>query len=541
MAWQEQLERLQTSLLNLGARRLIALALVGLTVFGGIAFGSYYLSRPAFETLYVGLNKEDSMRMGGVLREAGIQFDITSDGTQVMVPYGQSAQARMLLAERGLPSSATAGYELFDKLGPVGLTSFMQDITRVRALEGEIARTIQTMKGVKAARVHIVMPDQGSFRRNRQPPSASVIVRMEGPGSFTGSAAIRHLVAAAVPALTPDQVTVLSTDGTVLAAGGETMDTAPHKMVELEKVVSDELQENVRKTLIPYLGLNNFEISVAARLNLDKRETSETTYDPDSRVERSVRNVKETSNSQNSGSSANVTVEQNVPAEQTASIPGETSKSQKDRREELSNFELNTKKISTVSNGYKIENLTIAVVVNRRQLLASLGQNPSPEVVERQLKEVERVVGTAAGIDAARGDRVTVAAVDFVVDTERLEPVPAPNILDMLMRQLGSFVNAAAIVITAFLLIWFGLRPAMRIILEEPKAIEAGTGAPAAIEGGAEAAAALPGPQTPEEMLAEALEYRAKPRRNTPQERLESIVEANEEIVAALLKQLLRS
>lgn len=540
MAWQEQLERLQSSLANLGARRLTALALVGITVFGAIAFGSYYLSRPTFETLYVGLSKEDSMRMGGVLRESGIQFDISADGTQVMVPYGHSAQARMLLAERGLPSSATAGYELFDKLGPVGLTSFMQDITRVRALEGEIARTIQTMKGVKAARVHIVMPDQGSFRRNRLPPSASVIVRMDMPGSFTGATAVRQLVAAAVPALTPDQVTVLSTDGTVLAAGGDTIDAAPHKMVELEKVVSDELQENVRKTLIPYLGANNFEISVTTRLNLDKREISETTYDPDSRVERSVRNVKETSNSQNAGASANVTVEQNIPAEQTAALPGETSKSQKDRREELSNFELNTKKVSTVSNGYKIENLTIAVVINKRQFLASLGANPSQEAIDRQLKQVENVVGTAAGIEASRGDRVTVAAVDFVVDTERLEPVPSPSILDTLTRQLGSFVNAAAIIVVAFLLIWFGLRPALRAILEDQPALETAGGPPISLEADA-AAASLPRPQTAEEVLAETLEYTPKARKNTPQDRLERIVEANEEIVATLLKQLLRS
>jgi flagellar M-ring protein FliF len=446
----------------------------------------------------------------------------------------------MLLAERGLPSSATAGYELFDKLGPVGLTSFMQDITRVRALEGEIARTIQTMKGVKAARVHIVMPDQGSFRRNRLPPSASVIVRMDMPGSFTGATAVRQLVAAAVPALTPDQVTVLSTDGTVLAAGGDTIDAAPHKMVELEKVVSDELQENVRKTLIPYLGANNFEISVTTRLNLDKREISETTYDPDSRVERSVRNVKETSNSQNAGASANVTVEQNIPAEQTAALPGESSKSQKDRREELSNFELNTKKVSTVSNGYKIENLTIAVVINKRQFLASLGANPSQEAIDRQLKQVENVVGTAAGIEASRGDRVTVAAVDFVVDTERLEPVPSPSILDTLTRQLGSFVNAAAIIVVAFLLIWFGLRPALRAILEDQPALETAGGPPISLEADA-AAASLPRPQTAEEVLAETLEYTPKARKNTPQDRLERIVEANEEVVATLLKQLLRS
>ncbi len=539
MAVQEQLERLGTSLLNLGARRLLALAFVGITVFAAVAFGSYYLSRPVLEPLYVGLTQQDATRMGGVLREAGIPFDIAADGTQLLVPYGHTAQARMLLAERGLPSSANAGYELFDKLGPVGLTSFMQDITRVRALEGEIARTIQTMKGIKAARVHIVLPDEGSFRRNRQMPSASVIVRTEGAGSFTGAAALRHLVAAAVPALTPDQVTVLDTNGAVLAAGGDSMDTAPHKMVELEKIVSEELKDNVRKTLIPYLGMNNFEISVAARLNTDKQQINETKYDPDSRVERSVRSVKENSNSQNAGNSANVTVEQNVPGETTGALPGDSSRTQKDRKEELSNYELNTKKTSTVSSGYKIENMTIAVVVNKRQLLASLGQNPAQEAIDKQLKEVEKVVETAAGVNAARGDRVTVAAVDFIVDTERLEPVPSAGIVDLLLRQMGTFINAAGIVIAAFLLVWFGLKPAIRAILEAPPPIAQQNQAPLALEGRTEPSAPALARAMPAELDDDESEYVKK--RRTPMQRLEKMVDKDEQAVAAMLKQLMRN
>ena len=141
---------------------------VGLAVFAMVGIGSYYLSRPQLEALYTGLSPQDVSRIGAALKEAGIAFDVNAQGTAVLVRYGQTAQARMLLAEKGLPSSANAGYELFDKLGSMGLTSFMQEITRVRALEGEIARTIQAMKGVKAARVHIVMPDAGSFRRTRQ-------------------------------------------------------------------------------------------------------------------------------------------------------------------------------------------------------------------------------------------------------------------------------------------------------------------------------------------------------------------------------------
>src|SRR5262245_43417115 len=190
----EQLERLLSNLLALGPRRLIALAVVGVSVFAAVGFGSFYWSRSDFETLYGGLNANDVTRIGAALREAGIQFDVNSEGNKVMVRREQTSEARMLLAEKGLPSSSNAGYELFDKLGPIGLTSFMQEVTRVRALEGELARTIQAMKGVKAARVHIVLPETGSFRRGRQPASASVVIKTESAADATAAQAIRHLV-----------------------------------------------------------------------------------------------------------------------------------------------------------------------------------------------------------------------------------------------------------------------------------------------------------------------------------------------------------
>jgi flagellar M-ring protein FliF len=537
MALRDQLGRLGNNLLGLGTRRLIALAVVGISVFAAVAFGSYYLSRPQFETLYIGLTQQDASRIGGALRDAGIAFDISADGTRIMVPYGETARARMLLAEKGLPTSASSGYELFDKLGAVGLTSFMQDITRVRALEGEIARSIQTIRGVKAARVHIVMPDLGSFRRARQVPSASVIVAMDGAGDRAPTAAIQHMVSAAVPSLSPDQVTVMSTDGQLLAAGGEPTELMAGKLVGLEKAFNEELQENVRKTLIPYLGVNNFEVSVAARLNTDKRQTNETIFDPESRIERSVRSVKENSRSENAGNRAAVTVEQNVPGEGGGGA-GENSKSQNDRKEELTNYELNSKVVSTASNGYKIDSMTVAVVVNRKQLLASLGANPTQEAIDRQLQELQRVVETAAGIDAKRGDRVTVSALDFAESTA-FPPLPEPGFVDLVMRQIGSIVNATAIIIATFLLVWFGLRPAIQGILDQsqPQAVTA-EGAPLALEG-----SALEG-------LAPAIEGRpaAEVQRlpeiilpPTPQQRLEHVVGSHEEQAAAILRQWMKA
>lgn len=535
MALRDQFERLGNSLLGLGARRLTALAFVGVAVFAAVAVGSYYLSRPQYETLYVGLSQQDASRIGGALRDAGIAFDISPDGTRIMVPYGQTARARMLLAEKGLPTSASSGYELFDKLGPVGLTSFMQDVTRVRALEGEISRSVQTMRGIKAARVHLVLPDIGSFRRARQQPTASVIIAVEGSGERPPAAAIQHLVAAAVPGLSIEQVTVLSTDGQVLAAGGEGADSGPGKLIDLEKSIGSELQENIRKTLIPYLGMNNFEVSVAAKLNTDKRQTNETIYDPESRTERSVRSVKENAKSENDAGNAATTVDQNVPGEQVGGVAGDKSKSQRDKKEDLTNYELSSKVVSTISSGYRVENLTVAVVVNRKQLMTALGANATPDVVDRQLKELQQVVETAVGADAKRGDRVSVTALDFNAEGAAFPPLPEPGFVDLLMRQAGSFVNSAAIVVAAFLLVWFGLRPAVQTILENApmQPVTADLGAPIALEaaGGGAPRPAISAPAAREEPppIAELT-------MQTPQARLEPLVDSHETEAAAVLK-----
>ncbi|HZT49604.1 MAG TPA: flagellar basal-body MS-ring/collar protein FliF [Hyphomicrobiaceae bacterium] len=538
MIGRAQLERLWSNLLGLGGRRLAVLALVGTTVFATVGLSGYYLSRPDFETLYSGLNAQDVSRIGAALKEAGITFDVNASGTSVLVRRGQTTQARMLLAEKGLPSNANAGYELFDKLGSMGLTSFMQEITRVRALEGEMARTIQGMRGVKAARVHIVLPDNGSFRRTRQPPSASVIVRTEQANDFSAAPAIRHLVAAAVPGMTVDQVTVLSTDGTILASGGDQANATPAKTMSLEKAVARELQENIAKTLAPYLGFNNFEISVAARLNTDRRQINETAFNPESRVERSVRVVKETGNQQNTNSRTAVGVEQNVPAEQTATASsGDQSKRSNERREELTNYEVSSKTISTVSEGYKVEQLTVAVVINRKRLLAALGEGAGQEAIDKQIKEVERLIETAAGIDAKRGDRVTVAALEFQQGNQ-LEPVAGPSILEQLLGHVGSIVNALAILGVSALLIWFGLRPATKALLEakvrEPEPVARLQAEPQSAAT-ASAAPAVTGEGAPN-LIADLTEKLGR----TPLKRLEQMIDYDEEQAAAILKQWMR-
>ena len=534
---REQIERLFSNLLALGPRRLVLLAGIGLAVFALVGASGYYLSRPANELLYSGLDKQDVSRIGAALKEAGLGFDVSADGAAVYVAYGDTAHARMLLAEQGLPRSGGTGYELFDKLGSLGLTSFMQEITRVRALEGELARTIQTMRGVKAARVHLVMPDEGSFRRAKQPPSASVVLRTEGADNALIAQAVRHLVAAALPSMTVDQVTVLNVDGQLLASGADGGDSGPNKMLALEKSITEDLQNKVRHTLAPYLSLRNFQISVAARLNTDKKETTQTTYDPESRVERSVRTVKETQTSQNNTTQSPTSVGRNVPQPNPTQPDGKQAAEESQKKEELTNYELSSKVTSTVSNGFVIDQLSVAVLVNRAGLAATLGDKATPEQIDRQVAEIEQLVASAAGLRKDRGDVIKVAAVDFVDSGKELEPVPPVSIVEALMRQLGTIVSALAMLGVAALVVWVGLRPAARALIDVREAF---SDSALALPGGAalDSRSAPQLPEPPEDVpLIEDANFR---RSRAPQKRLEHLVEVDEAQAAAILKQWIR-
>ncbi|HEY8163090.1 MAG TPA: flagellar basal-body MS-ring/collar protein FliF [Methylocystis sp.] len=546
----DQVTLVLNNLKGLGGRKLAALALVFGLIVTVVLAGTFYLSRPNEETLYAGLDRDDVTRIGSALKEAGIAFDINPEGTAILVPYGQTARARMLLAERGLPQSANAGYELFDKVGALGLTSFMQEVTRVRAIEGEIARTIQLMRGVKAARVHIVMPDEGSFRRPKQPSSASVVIRTEGPDDSSAAQAIRHLVASAMPGMTIDQVTVLNTDGMILSAtdGGDPSEAVPGKTLALEKSVAKEIQDNIRRTLTPYLRLPNFQVSVRARVNTDRRQVNETIYDPDSKVERSTRTMKETAQSQNASSSQPTTVVANVPQQNPQSADGKQSNDESKKSEELTNYEVSTKTVTTVSGGYTIENIAIAVLVNRAALAEAGKPAPSPEIIERQVKEVEQIVASAAGIKRERGDVLKVSAVEFSFNEHEMSPVESAGFLETLSHYLGTMINAATVLVITALLVYFGLMPATRALIAEVPRPSVAMDAPPLLGIESESAATEDGfiPQMNAPTLALNSDLDSFPGimslgRVSARQKLEQLIEVDEMQAASVLKRWMRS
>ncbi len=541
----EQIQRILDNLQAMGARRLSIMGAVAALVVSVVVIGSIWLNRPAYETLYVGLDRSDVNQIGIVLGDVGIDFDVSSDGTSVMVPVGKTGQARMLLAEKGLPTSTNAGYELFDNVGSLGLTSFMQEVTKVRALEGEIARTIQSIAGIKAARVHIVMGEQGNFRQAQRQPSASVVIRTAGLDGARSAASIRYLVAAAVPGLAAENVTILDSDGTLLAAGDDPANNTATRSIGVERTVENQIQDSIHRALSPYLGPDNFRTSVNAVVNTDTRQTEETIFDPESRVERSIQVVKEANQNNQSQSTAPTSVDQNLPNEGAPGASGPSSTEKNDRKEEVTNYEINSKRIATVSNGYSVTRLSVAIVVNEARLKAVLGENATPEKIQERLAAIREMVATAAGFSETRGDAISVNAVEFIdgIDGEAIE---GPGFLEAASQHTGSLINSAAFVLVVFLVVWFGLRPLAAALQAGPAAApsfeemqRALPGAPENLQiaGGAmqaEGAALVASPADRSNVNPiDELRNKLKP---APQDRLARMLELNEERTAHILR-----
>ncbi len=449
---------------SLGRNKLLALAGVGVVSVVLILAAAFIVNKPAQETLYVGLDAADLNQISMALAESNIAFQTGTDGASISVPAGMTGKARLLLAERGLPNSANAGYELFDNVGSLGLTSFMQEVTRVRALEGEIGRTIQSINGINAARVHIVMPEVGNFRKAEQKPTASVMIRASAATGRNAASSIRHLVASAVPGLDVGDVTILDSAGQLLASGDDASNNTLNRSLTIVQNVQGEVESNIDKALAPFLGMDNFRSSVTAELNTDSQQIQETTYDPESKVERSVRTTKEASQSQQKQSDNATTVEQNVPqaAPESGGNNGPESQDKSDKKEEQTNYEINSKTTATTRNSYRVEKLSIAVVVNKGRIAQMVGEPADQAKIDAYLAEMQKIVASAAGISGNRGDVVTVTAMDFLENQLLEDTGSGVRVMDMLSRNLAGIINSLAFVAVAFLVIWMGVRPMVR-------------------------------------------------------------------------------
>jgi flagellar M-ring protein FliF len=415
-------------LLRLGVAKLGAMAAVAAAVLGLVGWVAVHSNEPT-GLLYSGLDPAEAGRIGQRLEELKVPFEAKGDGSVILVPASQVARVRMELAAAGLPHQGGAGYELLDSQSPMNMTSFMQRVQRLRALEGELARTIVTLNGVRTARVHLVLPERETFARDTPKPTASVTVVMAGVTRLGTSeaAAIRLLVAGAVPSLRQEDVSVLDPSGVVLAADGADAITGG-RLSELKASREQALQRSVTDLLEPLVGRGKVRVVVAADLDATREVSREEKYDPLSQVERSKQIESDQESSDETRPRETVSVGQNIPnqqqnATQPPADPAKTASSTT-RNGQTINYEISSSHSERVREPGEVKRLTVAVVVDGAVDDKGVFQ-PRPRA---ELDRLAELVRSAVGYDAKRGDQVTIDTLRFVA-SEPLGAEAAPEVL----------------------------------------------------------------------------------------------------------------
>ena len=472
----------------IGAARFGVMAGVAAALTAFFLYAAGVISSPPKSILFSGLEPRDAAAVTAKLDGMSVPYDVKADGGTVLVPADQVTKLRMQLAQDNLPA-AGVGYEIFDKSDSFGTTAFVQNINRLRALEGELARSIQTIEGIESTRVHLVIPERQIFARDQQTPSASVVLKTRGTLGHGQVQAIQHLVAAAVASLTPDRVAVVDDKGSLLAGGEDKqgVDEASDNQEQLITDFEERLRQRVESMVASVVGRGHVRAQVTA--NLDYNRTSETseTFDPDSKVVRSTSTVEQNATDSNGASPMSVT--NALPAGQPAPNQADQNKSSSGRTEETTNYEISrTTKTSTVDRG-TVKKLSVAVVVDG----STDGGKYAPRSAQ-EMKQIDALVKSAIGYDAGRGDQVQVVNMPFArVDTSIGTPPPAP-LLGLDGSAWFKIIEAAILSVTAILIGLFVMRP---LIARMFAPLSLGSVAPAQIAHGSPVAGQLPAPAMP--------------------------------------------
>lgn len=471
--------------------RLALLGGTGLVLLLALFFGLRMVMAPDYVQLYSGLTPATASSVIDTLEQDGFRVQLSDSGSTISVPRESLPRARMALADQGLPSDGTPGWELFDETSGLGMNSFLQRVNRLRAMEGELARSIQTIDGVAAARVHIVLPEREAFSRERPDPSASVIVR--GAASRTISRrqgnAIRALVAAAVPDLSPMRVTVLSASGeTILAEEGE--GAAEVTLQSVRAGIEERMAQNITQILSARVGAGNARVQVSVDLNGERQVVRQQSFDPAQRVVRSTETTEE-SNEDRELAAGEVGVNGNIPAELADGADAEGGNSNtSERTREIVNYEIGKTESETIREPGEVRRLSVAVLVNGIYNIADNGDVDYAERDAEELARLEELVKSAVGFDEARGDIVSVDSLRFMDYSMDVGDPVSPSMGQLVSEHFGSILRGAMALALVTAILGFGVRPLMRQLQT------AGPGTALAVAGGGEAAA--PSGETPQ-------------------------------------------
>ena len=408
---------MQETIKNLGPARVAVLGATFLSLIIFFIFVSAKVSQPNMSILYRDLGVTDSSQVSAKLEEIGIGYTVSKDGAKVFVPQNEVGRARMLLAESGLPNGGSIGYEVFDQQSGFGTTSFVQNINKVRALQGELGKTISSLEPVQFAKVHIVLPQRELFSRESRNATASVTLKLTNNGRLSRDQihGIQNLVANAVPNLKSDSVTIIDTDANMLAGGrdDDSEAMAGLKAEEMRLSYERRMVLSIEDIVSRTVGLNKVRATVSADLNFDRISTNDEIFDPEGQVVRSTQSISEDNTERESQTNNDVSAGNNLPGLGDNFDVNAAPSLKANRTEEITNFEISKTIRSTVSETGEITRLSVGVLVDGRYTTDEEGNKTYEARTQEELDQIATLVRSTVGFDENRGDKIEVVNMRF--------------------------------------------------------------------------------------------------------------------------------
>ncbi len=447
------------SIKNLSPGRLASLSAIIIFLISFFAYIATQMNSVDYAVLYSDLELEDAKQIVSRLEAANVKYRLTKNGTEVMVPQDQVNKMRVDTAELALASKGSnVGYEIFDNTDALGSTNFVQNVNLIRALEGELARTIRSVDNIKSARVHLVLPKREMFSREEQPPSASVVIKTaKGKLDLKEIQSIQKLVAAAVPKLEVKNVAIVDSAGNLLTNNyddEQTLNNATNESLRLDQ--ERKMAKNIEALLEKTVGPGKAQAQVNIEMDFDQVVTNEEIYDPDSQVVRSQATVTEEGVS-NSGEQP-VTVAQNIPNGDTVTT-GSNILNQNSKTEETINYEISKVVRNKVKNTGTVKRLTVAVMVDGVYDKDAEGKTVYRDRTKDEMEQLTALVKSAVGYDANRGDVVEVENMKFVSIAEDVDTAREILIFGFTKDELIRIAEGLGVAIVAILVILLVIRP----------------------------------------------------------------------------------
>ncbi|MFD1333680.1 flagellar basal-body MS-ring/collar protein FliF, partial [Methylopila musalis] len=397
---------------SFGVGRVAALLAVAIALIGFFTFTIIRFSQPTMTPLFSDLSPEDASAIVKELDQQNVPYELRQNGAGILVPQEQAAKLRMKMAEARLPAGGGVGWEIFDKGDGFSATSFVQNVNHLRALEGELARSIRSLNRVEAARVHLVIPERPLFTRDAPQPSASIVIRARGQLESGEIRAIRHLAASAVQGLKPEKVSLVDETGRLLADGADP-DSGAGASDERVTSLERRLRERVEAIVGRVVGADRARVEVRAEMDNTKSTVTADSFDPESRVVRSTQTREE--NSQTSEpAEQGVTVGNQLPnAAANAAAGAPQSRDQSNKTEEVVNYEISRTTRTEVKDGGQIKRLSVAVLVDGVYTRAANGDVSYAPRVQAELDQISALVRAGVGFDQGRGDTVEIVNLRF--------------------------------------------------------------------------------------------------------------------------------